>query len=57
MIEGFPVMGPAIDAGDPNAPFDAEPYNNGKRPNLGAYGNTPVASISYRPPITLIIVR
>ena len=50
-------MGPAIDAGDPNAPFDAEPYNNGKRLNLGAYGNTPVASISYRPPKTLIIVR
>lgn len=35
---------PAIDAGDPTAPFDAEPEPNGGRADLGAYGNTGEAS-------------
>src|SRR5690606_12126702 len=39
---------PAIDAGDPALPFDAEPEPNGGQANLGAYGNTPEASLSAR---------
>ena len=35
-----------IDAGDTNSPYTLEPYYNGRRVNLGAYGNTPVASMS-----------
>ena len=31
---------PAIDAGDPNFPFNNEPSPNGGRINIGAYGNT-----------------
>ena len=38
------VFSPGIDAGDPNAPCDNEPPDNGGRLNLGAYGNTPFAS-------------
>lgn len=37
---------PAIDAGDPAAPFAAETQPNGGRINLGAYGNTAQASRS-----------
>jgi hypothetical protein len=37
---------PLIDAGDPISARDLEPMPNGGRANLGAYGNTPVASIS-----------
>ena len=48
---------PCIDAGDPNDPYDLEPEPNGKRINLGAYGNTETASLSYRPGGTLIIIR
>lgn len=40
------IHSPAIDAGDPSSPFDAEPVPNGNRINLGAYGNTPEASLS-----------
>ena len=36
----------AIDAGDPASPYANEPESNGKRVNLGAYGNTPWASMS-----------
>jgi hypothetical protein len=46
---GFVVDGqhsPAIDAGDPAAPFADEPQPNGGRVNLGAYGNTGEASKS-----------
>ncbi len=35
---------PAIDAGDPESPFENEPPPSGKRVNLGAYGGTPEAS-------------
>jgi hypothetical protein len=38
------VNSPALDAGNPADPFDREPLLNGKRVNLGAYGNTEVAS-------------
>lgn len=37
---------PAIDAGDPAAPYALEPAPNGNRLNLGAYGNTAEASKS-----------
>jgi len=40
------VSSPAIDAGDPDSPFDNEPTPNGDRVNLGAFGNTPYASMS-----------
>ena len=39
---------PLIDAGDPAAAWSLEPVPNSGRVNLGAYGNTPVASMSLR---------
>ena len=39
---------PLIDAGDPAAAWSLEPVPNNGRVNLGAYGNTPVASLSLR---------
>ena len=36
----------AIDAGDPESDFANEPDPNGSRVNLGAYGNTPHASMT-----------
>jgi hypothetical protein len=44
------VHSPAIDAGDPAAPFAAESQPNGGRANLGAYGNTAEASRSVPEP-------
>ncbi len=41
------VTSPCIDAGDPNAPIDTEPFPNGGYVNLGAYGGTAEASRSY----------
>lgn len=35
---------PLIDQGDPLSPYSEEPQPNGRRINMGAYGNTPVAS-------------
>jgi hypothetical protein len=40
---------PAIDAGDPAAPFALEPQGNGKRVNQGAHGNTADASRTTNP--------
>jgi hypothetical protein len=37
---------PGIDAGDPNLPYDNEPWPNGERIDMGAYGNTPQATRS-----------
>ena len=37
---------PAIDGGDPSSAFKREPSPNGRRVNLGAYGNTPWATKS-----------
>ena len=37
---------PAIDSGDPASAFKREPRPNGRRVNLGAYGNTPWATKS-----------
>ena len=40
------VTSPCIDAGDPEADFENEPEPNGRRVNMGAYGNTAEASKS-----------
>ena len=48
---------PCIDAGDPAAPYALEPRRNGKRLNLGAYGNTAAASKTYVPLGTTVILR
>ncbi|MGD8787185.1 MAG: hypothetical protein PVJ60_07160 [Phycisphaerales bacterium] len=41
------VTSPSIDAGDPNNPVGLEPFPNGGRINMGAYGGTAEASKSY----------
>ena len=41
------VTSPAIDAGDPASPVGVEPFPNGWRINMGAYGGTAEASKSY----------
>jgi hypothetical protein len=41
------VTSPCIDAGDPNSPVGNEPFPNGGRINMGAYGGTVEASKSY----------
>ena len=51
------VHSPAIDAGDPLAPFGAEPRPNGKRLNLGRYGGTEEASLTLVPPGTFLMVQ
>jgi len=41
------VTSPCVDAGDPNSPVGLEPFPNGGRINMGAYGGTTEASKSY----------
>jgi len=41
------VTSPCIDAGDPASPIGNEPFPNGGRINMGAYGGTAEASKSY----------
>ena len=41
------VTSPCIDAGDPDSPVGLEPFPNGGRINMGAYGGTAEASKSY----------
>ncbi len=41
------VTSPCIDAGDPNSPVGPEPFPNGGRVNMGAYGGTCEASKSW----------
>ena len=41
------VTSPCIDAGNPNSPVGYEPFPNGGRINMGAYGGTSEASKSY----------
>lgn len=48
------LTSPCIDAGDPAAAYASEPRPNGRRLNLGAYGNTAEASQSVIPAGTLI---
>jgi hypothetical protein len=51
------VTSPCIDAGDPSSPIGHEPFPNGGRINMGAYGGTAEASKSYfgKPPCETII--
>jgi hypothetical protein len=42
----YPGKSIALDAGDPQSDYSNEPSPNGKRVNLGAYGNTPYATRS-----------
>jgi hypothetical protein len=44
------ICSPAIDAGDPSSDFSNEPEPNGGRINMGAYGNTPEATITVTEP-------
>lgn len=49
---------PCIDAGDPGYDWDLEPYDNGGRINIGAYGNTiEAAKTEYLPRINYLSVR
>lgn len=41
------VTSPCIDAGDPNVPIGLEPFPNGGRLNMGAYGADTTASKTY----------
>jgi len=41
------VTSPCIDAGDPNSPIGTEPFPNGGRVNIGAYGASDKASKTY----------
>jgi hypothetical protein len=41
---------PCVDAGNPDSAFEFEPSPNGNRINMGAYGNTPKASLSKSSP-------
>jgi len=38
---------PCIDTGDPESPYENEPSPNGNRVNMGVYGNTAEASLTY----------
>jgi hypothetical protein len=48
---------PCIDAGDPASDYAREPAPNGKRVNMGCYGNTVVASATKVPSGSLILIR
>ena len=48
---------PCIDAGDPASPYSLEPIPNGERVNMGAYGNTEEASLSFDPNYPDMIVE
>jgi len=51
------ITSPCIDAGDPLSPIMYEPFPNGGRINMGAYGGTAEASKSYfgEPPCQTIV--
>jgi len=48
---------PCVDTGDPGSPVGREPFPNGGRVNMGAYGGTAEASKSYfgGPPCETIV--
>ena len=48
---------PAIDGGDPATPFLMEPYPNGDRVDIGAYGDTSQATASTNPLIQVLNPR
>lgn len=47
------VTSPCIDAGNPAEPWQNEPLPNGRRINMGTYGNTPEASKSAATPMNM----
>lgn len=47
---------PLIDAGDPSLSYALEPVPNGKRLNIGGFGNTPEATASSKPDLGLDVV-
>ena len=51
------VTSPCIDHADPTTPIGCEPFPNGARINMGAYGGTGEASKSYfgKPPCETIV--
>ena len=49
MKTGVKIVSPAVNTGDPASPYANEPDPNGKRVNLGRYGNTPEAAITALP--------
>lgn len=49
------VPSPAIDAGKPGYDYSLEPVSNGRRVNLGFYGNTPWATLSARHGLSVIV--
>lgn len=50
-----PAHSPLIDAGDPADAWSLEPVPNNGRVNMGAYGNTSVASLSLRGGTVLLV--
>jgi len=44
-----PNISPCIDVGDPSSEWSGEPWPNGKRVNMGAYGGTSQASMNGNP--------
>ena len=51
------LLSPCINAGNPASDYTQEPDPNGKRINLGAYGNTSVASKDSAAPGTLLMIN
>lgn len=49
------TVSPAIDAGDPESDCDLEASPNGRRVNLGCYGNTPWATCSSSGGVIIIV--
>ena len=54
-IKARGYLSDAIDAGDRNSPYQNEPQPNGRRVNLGAYGNTPWATRSAGSGIMIVV--
>ena len=52
----YGVDSPCIDKGDPSSDWSLEPRPNGRRINMGAYGNTAQASKIYAPQGGLFII-
>ena len=48
--EGYALHSPCIDGGDPTDAYSLEPSPNGSRINMGAYGNTATAELSWTAP-------
>ncbi|MBR4615074.1 MAG: hypothetical protein IKO55_05660, partial [Kiritimatiellae bacterium] len=56
IVTALGVISPAVDAGDPAAPYRNEPAGmNGRRANLGYYGNTPWATMSASSGLFIIV--